>query len=103
MKYVIIESGARQYKVQEGDVFNVEKVETKSKERVMDKVLMAVDGDKVKIGKPVLSDVKVIAEVIGEVKGDKIRVFKYRKTEQYRKTIGHRQQYTRLKITKIEV
>ncbi|OGF48101.1 MAG: 50S ribosomal protein L21 [Candidatus Firestonebacteria bacterium RIFOXYA2_FULL_40_8] len=103
MKYVIIESGARQYKVQEGDVFNVEKVETKGKEREMDKVLMAVDGDKVKIGKPVLKDVKVIAEVIGEVKGEKIRVFRYRKTEQYRKTIGHRQQYTRLKITKIEV
>ncbi|OGF46994.1 MAG: 50S ribosomal protein L21 [Candidatus Firestonebacteria bacterium RIFOXYC2_FULL_39_67] len=103
MKYVIIESGARQYKVKEGDVFNVEKVETKGKEQTMDKVLMAVDGDKVKIGKPVLNDVKVIAEVIGEVKGEKIRVFRYRKTEQYRKTIGHRQQYTRLKITKIEV
>ncbi|MCX5776893.1 MAG: 50S ribosomal protein L21 [Candidatus Firestonebacteria bacterium] len=103
MKYVIIESGARQYKVKEGDVFNIEKVATTGKECAMDRVLMAVDGDKVKIGKPVLNDVKVIAEVIGEVKGDKIRVFRYRKTEQYRKTIGHRQQYTRLKITKIEL
>lgn len=103
MKYVIIESGAKQYKVKEGDIFNVEKVDTKGKECTMDKVLMAVDGDKVKVGKPVLNDVKVFAEVIGQVKGDKLRVFKYRKTEQYRKTIGHRQQYTRLKITKIEV
>ena len=103
MKYVIIESGARQYKVKEGDIFNVEKVATTGKECTMDKVLMAVDGDKVKVGKPVLNDVKVFAEVIGEVKGEKLRVFKYRKTEQYRKTRGHRQQYTRLKITKIEV
>ena len=98
-----LETQANKYKVKEGDIFNVEKVETKGKERTMDKVLMAVDGDKVKVGKPVLNDVKVIAEVIGEVKGEKIRVFRYRKTEQYRKTIGHRQQYTRLKITKIEV
>ena len=104
MKYVIIETGGKQYKVEEGDVFNIEKVEAASKkECTMDKVLMAVDGEKVRIGKPVLNDVKVYAEILGEVKGEKIRVFKYKKTQQYRKTLGHRQNYTRLKITKIEL
>lgn len=103
MKYVIIESGSKQYKVKEGDVINVERIETKDKKCDLDRVLMAVDGDKVKIGKPTLSDVKVAAEVLGEIKGEKIRVFKYQKTEQYRKTIGHRQNFLKLKITKIDM
>ena len=103
MKYVIVESGSKQYKVKEGDIINVERIEAKGKKIDMDKILMAVDGDNVKIGKPVLSGVKVVAEVLGEEKGEKIKVFKYKKTEQYRKTIGHRQNYLKLKITKIEM
>ncbi|MFH1824514.1 MAG: 50S ribosomal protein L21 [Candidatus Firestonebacteria bacterium] len=103
MKYAIIGAGGKQYKVSEGDVVNIERISTKDKEYNFDKVLMAVDGENVKVGKPTLSDVKVTGEILGEVKGDKIRVFKYRKTEQYRKTIGHRQKYTKVKITKIEI
>lgn len=103
MKYAIIESGSKQYMVSEGDIINIERISTKDKEYNFNKILMAVDGENVKIGKPTLSDVKVVGEILGEVKGDKIRVFKYRKTEQYRKTKGHTQNYTKVKITKIEV
>jgi large subunit ribosomal protein L21 len=103
MKYAIIESGSKQYMVSEGDIINIERISTKDKEYNFNKILMAVDGENVKIGKPTLSDVKVVGEILGEVKGDKIRVFKYRKTEQYRKTKGHKQNYTKVKITKIEV
>lgn len=103
MKYAVVESGSKQYKVSEGDVINIERVSAKDKEYNFNKVLMSVDGENVKVGKPTLSDVKVIGEILGEVKGDKIRVFKYRKTEQYRKTIGHRQNYTKVKIVKIEI
>jgi len=103
MKYAIIESGSKQYMVSEGDIINIERISTKDKEYNFNKILMAVDGENIKIGKPTLSDVKVVGEILGEVKGDKIRVFKYRKTEQYRKTKGHTQNYTKVKITKIEV
>ena len=103
MKYAIIETGSKQYKVTEGDVIDVEKINAKDKEYNFDKVLMAVDGEKVKIGKPTLADVKVTGEILSQGKGEKIRVFKYRKTEQYRKTTGHRQNLTKIKILNINI
>ena len=100
MTFAVIKTGGKQYKVAEGDVLRVEKLETKSDEIVFDDVLLVVNGE-VKLGKPVVSGAKVIAKIIEEGKGEKKIVFKYKsKTRQHKKK-GHRQPYTKVQITKI--
>jgi large subunit ribosomal protein L21 len=101
VKYAIIETGSKQYNVQEGDIISIERIDVKDKVYDFDKVLMAVDGDNVKIGRPLVNDAKVSCEIIGEERAEKIVVFKKRRREEYRRTRGHRQTYTKIKITKI--
>ncbi len=103
MKYAIIESGSKQYKVSEGDIIEVEKLATDKKEISIEKVLMAVEDSNVKIGQPVVSGAAVTAEVLGDEKGEKIRGLRYLKWEGQRKRYGHRQIHTKLKITKISL
>jgi len=102
VKYAIIESGAKQYKVSEGDVIAVEKLSTEKKEVNLE-VLMAVDGETIKIGQPKVEGASVTAEVLGDEKGVKIRGLRYLKWEGQRKRYGHRQIHTNLKITKISL
>ena len=98
--FAVIKTGGKQYKVAEGDVLRVEKLETKGGEVVFDEVLMVVNGE-VKLGKPIVSGAKVTAKVLEEGKGDKKIVFKFKsKTRQHKKK-GHRQPYTKIQITKI--
>lgn len=101
MKYAVIKTGGKQYKVVENQVLSVEKLEGDGKSFVFDEVLLLVDGDKVEIGAPTLAGVKVYADVIAEVKGEKIEVFKYKSKSRYRKHTGHRQKYTQVKISGI--
>ena len=101
MKFAVIETGSKQYKVKEGDVILVEKLEPKGKEIKMDKVLFAKDGENIKIGQPIAAGVSVTAEVLGDEKDKKIRGLRYLKWEGQRKRYGHRQTHTKLKITKI--
>ena len=96
-KYAIIKLQGHQYQVSENEEILVDKL-TKGKEP---EVLLLVDGDKVKIGKPTLKDVSVKIKIIGEEKGDKIRVFKYKGKSRYRRARGFRSQYTRILIEKI--
>lgn len=100
MKYAIIESGAKQFKVSEGDVIAVEKLVTDKKEIAID-VLMFVDDENIKIGQPKVAGASVTAEVLGDEKGIKIRGLRYLKWEGQRKRYGHRQIHTNLKIKKI--
>ena len=98
--FAVIKTGGKQYKVAEGDVLRVEKLETDGKEVVFDNVLLVANGE-VKVGKPVVSGANVSAKVIEEGKGDKKMVFRYKsKTRQHKKK-GHRQPYTKIQITKI--
>ena len=100
MTFAVIKTGGKQYKVAEGDVLRVEKLETKSDEVVFDNVLLVVNGE-VKLGQPIVSGAKVTAKIIEEGKGEKKIVFKYKsKTRQHKKK-GHRQPYTKIQITKI--
>src|SRR3989344_426555 len=100
MTFAVIKTGGKQYKVAEGDVLRVEKLETKGGEVVFDEVLLVVNGE-VKLGKPLISGAKVSAKVLEEGKGEKKIVFKYKsKTRQHKKK-GHRQPYTKVQITKI--
>ncbi len=101
MKYAVIKTGGKQYKVTEGTVLEVEKLESDGKTFIFEDVLLVVDGDKVEIGAPTVAGIKVYADVVAEVKGDKIEVFKYKSKSRYRKHTGHRQKYTQVKITGI--
>ncbi|MGI6486662.1 MAG: 50S ribosomal protein L21 [Thermoanaerobacterales bacterium] len=101
--YAIIETGGKQYKVSEGDVLQVEKLQAEEGENVeIDKVLAISKDGKLEVGKPLLDNAKVLATVLSHGKKDKIIVFKYKPKKNYRRKQGHRQPFTQLKIEKIE-
>ncbi len=99
-KYAVVRIGGRQYKVEEGKELLVDKlIDIKGFET---EVLMFVDGEKVKVGKPVLKDVKVALKVVTELeKGEKIEIYKFKAKSRYRKHTGFRPQYARLLVEKI--
>lgn len=97
--YAIVLTGGKQYKVSKGDIIEVEKLEGTTGAKVELEVLMTVDKDKVTVGKDVTA--KVTATVVSQNKGKKIVVFKYKAKKNVRKKKGHRQFFTKLKITSI--
>ena len=98
--YAIIETGGKQYRVEEGDEIDVELLHAEGTVK-FDKVLLVHDGKAPQIGLPYLSNCAVHGEVIGETKGPKVIAFKYKRCKNFRRTVGHRQKYTRVKIKKI--
>jgi len=101
--YAIVNTGGKQYKIQQGDVLRVEKIPGEIGSPVsFDKVLMFSDGENVNIGRPVLDNVAVKGHIVEQGKDKKIIVFKYKKRKRYRRKLGHRQQYTAIKIDSIE-
>ena len=101
--YAIIKTGGKQYKVSEGDEIIIEKLEVEEKGSVtFEEVLGIFDGEKVKVGTPVVKGAKVTATVVKNGKGPKIRIFKYKHKTNYRRRAGHRQPFTKVKIEKIE-
>lgn len=100
--YAIIETGGKQYRVEENDIIDVELLETLDSQTIEFKnVLFVGDGTVMKVGQPYIGDSSVKAELIGEVKGPKVIAFKYKKRKRYRRKVGHRQRYLRVKITGI--
>ncbi|MDR1453002.1 MAG: 50S ribosomal protein L21 [Candidatus Margulisbacteria bacterium] len=100
--YAVIETGGKQYKVAEGDVFPVEKLAAeKAAVVVFDRVLLVADGDAVQIGQPYLSGVSVQAAVVEQTKGEKVIIQKFRPKTGYNRKNGHRQNYTVVRIEKI--
>ncbi len=100
----IIETGGKQYKVAEGDVVFIEKLDVNAGDQVtFDKVLAVLDGDKATFGTPAVEGASVAATVEKNGKGKKIRIFKYNPKKGYRKRQGHRQPYTKVTIGKISV
>ena len=98
----IIETGGKQFNVSAGDVILVEKLLAEEGTAfTFDRVLGIIDGEKTIFGKPLLDGAKVTAEVLGNVKGKKLIVFKYKSKKGFRKKKGHRQPYTRVKISEI--
>ena len=99
--YAIIATGGKQYRVSEGDVIYIEKIDAQVDSTVsFDVLLMGNDGDE-KIGTPVVEGVKVEGKVVGQIRGEKIVVYKYKSKKNYRRKQGHRQPYTKVEITKI--
>jgi ribosomal protein L21 len=102
--HAIIETGGKQYKVAEGDVVYIEKLEQDAGDQVkFDRVLAVLDGEKATFGTPVVEGASVDATVEKNGRGKKIRIFKYNAKKGYRKRQGHRQPYTKVTIGKISL
>jgi len=102
MSYAIIQTGGKQYRVSAGDVIDVELLNDLEGTLVEFKeVLFINDGKIVKLGNPTIGTAVVKAELLGESKGPKEIAFKYKRRKNYRRTVGHRQKYSRVKITEI--
>ena len=102
--YAVLKTGGKQYRVTVGDKIDVEKLPNAVGDRVtLDSVLMLENDGQVTVGKPMVAGAKIVAKVIDEGKGDKVTHFDYRNKHRRRKTIGHRQQYTRLEISEINI
>ena len=99
--YAIIATGGKQYKVAEGDIINVEKLGVAAGEAVTFDQVLAVNNDKLAIGCPTVEGATVSATVVKEGKAKKVIVYKYKRKSGYHKKNGHRQQYTQVKIEKI--
>ncbi len=99
----IFVTGGKQYKVSEGDVIFVEKLDFEGETVEFDNVLMTIDGDAVNVGTPNVAGAKVTAKLIKNGKAKKIMVFKFKAKKNYRRRQGHRQPYTKLSIEKISV
>lgn len=101
--YAVVRNGRKSYRVEEGGEITVDRRVGEAGETVIfDQVLLFADGVRVRAGTPFVTDAIVTAQIVGHGRGPKIRVFKYKNKTRSRKTRGHRQDETRLKITKIE-
>ncbi len=101
--YAIIETGGKQYKVQPGQIIEVETLDAAEGKVAFDRVLMYADGDAVRIGSPALAEAKVTGEVLGVMKGPKVVAFKKRRRKDSQRTRGHRQALARVRIDEITV
>lgn len=100
--YAVVVTGGKQYRVEEGQTFKVEKLEVATGDKIeLERVLLIGNGDDVKIGAPVVEGAKVFAEVIAHGRHKKIKIIKFRRRKHHMKQMGHRQWFTELKITSI--
>jgi large subunit ribosomal protein L21 len=100
--YAVIKTGGKQYRVAAGEKLKVESIAAEvGSEIVLDQVLLLADGDKVTAGTPLVSGAAVKATVVSHGRGEKIKIFKLRRRKHFRKTLGHRQNYTEIQISGI--
>lgn len=100
--YAVITSGGKQFRVAEGQTLKVAKMTAEVGSTIdLDKVLMLVNGDDIKVGAPFIKDSKVAASIVSHGRHKKIHIVKFRRRKHHRKQMGHRQDYTEIKITKI--
>lgn len=97
--YAVVVSGGKQFKVREGDILKVEKIPGKIGDPIsFDNVLLYSDGENLRIGQPIVDNIKVTGHVVEQGKAKKIIVFKFKRRKGYRRKQGHRQQFTAVKI-----
>jgi len=103
-KYAIIRSGSKQYRVKPGDVIDVELLDAEKKGNIEFKdILFYTDGSQGKVGAKALANALVKGEVLDLVRGPKVIAYKYKKRKKYRRKVGHRQHYTRVRITELAI
>jgi large subunit ribosomal protein L21 len=101
--YAIVETGGKQYRIEEGAELKVEKLDAEpGKEIDLDKVLMTGQDESINVGTPYLENAKVTCEVLEHGRGKKVIVFKHKRRKDYRKKQGHRQDYTKIKVKSIQ-
>jgi len=97
--YAVIKTGGKQYRVSAGETLKIESVAGDvGSAVVLDKVLMVGEGDKVTVGKPLLSGASVKATIVSHGRGEKVKIFKMKRRKHYQKHQGHRQNYTEIRI-----
>ena len=101
--YAIIRAGGKQAKVKAGDVIEIERVKDAADSLTFTPIMVVGEDGSAMTDRDSLSDVKVVAEVLGETKGDKIDIFKYKNKTGYRRHLGHRQTYTQIRVTSIDL
>jgi len=102
--YAVIKSGGKQYRVAQGQVIRLEKLPAEVGESVeLDQVMMVVDGEQHHVGTPVLSGAKVTAEVLEQGRAKKVSILKFKRRKHHMKRMGHRQSFTKVKVTAIAV
>jgi large subunit ribosomal protein L21 len=100
--YAVVKSGARQYRASVGDTITVERLPAEVGQQLeLAEVLLVADGEQIEIGQPTIGGAKILATVVAQEKGPKIRIFKYHPRKRYRRRAGHRQRYTRLRVDEI--
>ena len=101
--FAVIKTGGKQYKVSEGDLLDVEKLDKKEGEEVVFNEVLLVEDDETKIGKPTVEKASVKAEVVKQDREDKKIVYKYKPKKRQRKKKGHRQPFSRIEIKEIKI
>jgi large subunit ribosomal protein L21 len=102
--YAVIETGGKQYRVAQGDTLEIERLTTEAGKPVtFDRVLFAANGGQFTVGSPTVANASVVAEVVEHFRGKKVTTFKMKRRKGYHKTIGHRQELTRVKIAEIKL
>lgn len=97
--YAVVKTGGKQYRVSSGEKLKIEQILADvGAEIVLDQVLMVADGDAVTMGSPLVQGASVKAKVVAHGRGDKVRIYKMRRRKHYRKSQGHRQNYTEIEI-----
>ena len=100
--YAVIETGGKQYRVSQGQRIKIEKLDAAAGDTVnLDKVLMVANGEDIKVGTPYVKGGQVTAKVAAHGRNDKIKIVKFRRRKHYRKSAGHRQDFTEIEITAI--
>ncbi|MGQ9510214.1 MAG: 50S ribosomal protein L21 [Thermodesulfobacteriota bacterium] len=100
--FAVLRTGGKEYRVSEGDIIRIEKVEGKIGDIVtLKEILMVGQGDQIQIGNPTVSQAQVTGEIVQQVKGKKVLTYKMKRRKNYRRMKGHRQHYTYLKINEI--
>ena len=102
--YAVIETGGKQYRVAPGETLEVDRLEAEAGKPVtLDRVLFVSDDSKLSIGAPTIANAAVVADVVEHFRGDKKIAFKMKRRKGYHRTVGHRQEMTRIKISEIKV
>ena len=101
--FAVIETGGKQYKVESGTIVDIEKLEGVAQDSIsFEKVLLVFDGEKTHIGTPYIEGATVCAKILNQVRDDKITVFKFKRKTGYKRTKGHRQHMTTIRIESIQ-
>ena len=102
MAHAVIRTGGKQYRVAEGDLLRVEKLEGAAGDKVSFDEVLFLGGDSPKFGSPLVKGAKVSGEIVSQGRGDKIVIFKFKRRKKYRRKAGHRQSFTAVKITEVK-